>query len=373
MNFFNKMLIIKFILALILFLLVHLWIRQRSSYYEGQDKDYKYETCILTRIKDTAYLLPQWIEYHLYVGFDRIFISSDCSLNQDELFWANFYSHLGEITFYDLQEFNNCSDKSRKPKEYALIHDLYIKAKDVCKWITVIDVDEYISPVKNNIKYNKFIKSILSSHSTPIYRMPWYVMSTNGLETRPVNTFIIDAFKNGQFKIPWNGNRIIIKTFIQSVLTADWNSSHVPKLRKDIKHGLFNHFSYQKKSNSIYARPNEMTVISSNCLQPTSPLYIRHFMGLSWNDYVIIRQSRMLDSDGNLNPWKGRHMWLLMNFTETESCKFNSARINTMQSQQLSESIRSNVIEKLRRYQVSGVPKSLESMFSCWLNGLKLQ
>ena len=44
------------------------------------DRDrYKNKICLLTRVKNVAYLLPQWLEYHIASGVDHFYIVNDCS------------------------------------------------------------------------------------------------------------------------------------------------------------------------------------------------------------------------------------------------------------------------------------------------------
>ena len=38
-----------------------------------------YDICLLTRVKNVAYLLPQWFEFHIAFGVDHFFVVDDCS------------------------------------------------------------------------------------------------------------------------------------------------------------------------------------------------------------------------------------------------------------------------------------------------------
>ena len=46
---------------------------------------YKKKICLLTRVKNVAYLLPQWIEFHIASGVDHFYIVNDCSSDNDNL------------------------------------------------------------------------------------------------------------------------------------------------------------------------------------------------------------------------------------------------------------------------------------------------
>lgn len=54
--------------------------KKRTNVKPFYDRDrYKNKICLLTRVKNVAYLLPQWLEYHIASGVDHFYIVNDCS------------------------------------------------------------------------------------------------------------------------------------------------------------------------------------------------------------------------------------------------------------------------------------------------------
>lgn len=352
---------------------------------------YKHELCVLTRVKDISYLLPQWIEYHTNVGVDHIYIANDCSTdNGKTMFWTKFYAEHYLVTLYESQDFNNCT--YHVPNESVLFDFLFQKAKNACEWVTVIDADEYMVPTNSQESVQLFergtshaahklrlpLKQLihtLNKQSQPILRMPWYIMSTHGLEMRP-SGFITTAYTNGQYAQ-------IRKTLVKSEYVNHWIDSHAPQKYvwnlprvqgrkfKDYARSFVvtdNEFSAQKvrvsgsaaecvdyqqrrylrdvavlhahnstahmyphnSSSTTHHHQNRSHVpaTTSNtsivyctrtveCILPESPLSIYHYQALSWQDYESIRASRVLDSTGIQNGWgvNARALWLGFNYT----------------------------------------------------------
>lgn len=133
---------------------------------------YKHELCILTRVKDVSYLLPQWIEYHTNVGVDHIYIAD----NGKTMFWAQFYAKHHLVTLYESQDFNNCTQ--HVPKESVLFDFLFQKAQHTCEWVTVIDADEYMVPTNSQQLSATFIDSSATTTAADPVRLPLKQSST---------------------------------------------------------------------------------------------------------------------------------------------------------------------------------------------------
>jgi len=55
--------------------------------------EYDFDVCIISRVKNVAYLLPQWLEYHHLVGVDQFFIINDCSNDDGQVRSCNVPIH----------------------------------------------------------------------------------------------------------------------------------------------------------------------------------------------------------------------------------------------------------------------------------------
>ena len=178
-------LLASFIAALLIFresIQFHLQSIQRPNHL--------HDTCIMTRVKNGHHLLPQWIEYHFLSGIDHFFISNDCSEDPRTIYWLEQYEAMGIVNVSYNQSFNDC--RSNLPNEALHFSYLFGLAKASCRWIAVVDLDEYIFPTRRQ-KALSFIKEVLLHHEIPLVRMPWIYMSHMGYQTYPTQ-LIIDAY-----------------------------------------------------------------------------------------------------------------------------------------------------------------------------------
>ena len=219
------------------------------------------------------------------------------------------------------------------PNEGKLFNFLFQKSKPWCEWTAVIDADEYIFPSTDGDyeraiqkQPDSFLKSVLNEFIVyPIVRMPWYIMSSHGYERRP-HGLIAAKYIEGMFQ-----KLLKMKTIIRSRYVVSWTDSHHP-----LKFGWFSP-SIEGKPLREYNRPflvqpNEMT-LKKECLVPKSPLVIRHYRALSWEDFRSIRLNRTHTSFGGTNVWakNPRRKWLEFNFTSHHYSNHHkrSKRFNT--------------------------------------------
>ena len=132
------------------------------------------------------------------------------------------------------------------------------------------------------------------------------MLSTHGLERRS-RRLIMDSYTYGEFNMH-------IKTLIFAQMVVDWGFSHHPRQLieplLDIVIGNET-VNFDNFIRSHFARDFEMIVLKKrenesdmDCLIPQGPLFLRHFNMLSWNDFVSLRGSRAINSDGTLNHWR---------------------------------------------------------------------
>ena len=218
------------------------------------------------------------------------------------------------------------------PNEGKLFNFLFQKSKPRCDWTAVIDADEYIFPSTDaeyerimKRKPDSFLKAVLSTFIVnPILRMPWYIMSSHGYERRP-HGLITARYIDGMFQ-----KLLKMKTIIRSRYVVSWTDSHHP-----LKFGWFSP-SVEGKPLRDYNRPflvqpNEMTY-KNECSVPRSPLVIRHYRALSWEDFRSIRLNRTHTSFGGTNVWakNPRRKWLEFNFSSHHSIQHKkSKKFNT--------------------------------------------
>lgn len=251
-----------------------------SHYYDTLRKATQpskpYDICIVTRIRNIAYLLPQWIEYQKVIGVDHIYLADDCSTDYiDEhdttssatKFWGNYFAqdveddehdhhhrhhqhydgHDGQnqafVTFYpNLLHEGNCS--KHIPNDKLLVDRMVKDAEKSCHWIATTDIDEYfVIDLRDNYQqtskhakhssalldpqlFRKILPAMLQHYYLERYdqqliRMPWMVMGHASRETRSPD-LIIDTYEEGRW-LP------LIKTLAVQDYIKLWGGTHKPR------------------------------------------------------------------------------------------------------------------------------------------------
>ena len=282
-----------------------------ATYKVMGDRHEPYRLCIVSRFRNSNYLLPQWIQYHVFAGVDHFFLLDDCSApnaRREHFLDQCVANHIATVF---------PPDESKCANEQHSINYLFQHSKESCHWTMVIDADEYVFPT-NFGNANKSVLHFLShflneaSDYVDAIRMSAYTMSSNGLEKRPKG-LVIDNYVKGFFN-PSNGH---VKTLIKSDRVAEWRFSHHPtKLTTP---------SLGDSILRVHLSPEEM-ILSGNCSTPSSPFFLKHFQALSFEDYLMDRGSRTKNSDGQDNPLRlatnPRTEWeKIGNATESPECK----------------------------------------------------
>lgn len=314
---------------------------------------YSHELCILTRVKDISFILPQWLEFHQISGVNHIYIANDCSSGKDgTIYWSQFYQKLKFTTVFLNQSFNDCTGEHR-PKESLLFNYMFQKAKNSCKWITVIDPDEYMVSIDN--AENDLHQTIVNSQ-LPIIRMSWDVMSTHGHESHQTG-LLLDIYQDG--KLGRN-----LKTLIQSKYVAAWTDSHHPF--------KFNWFSpnvggmpLRDYSRPFFIQDYELKNDSSGCEVPKAGIILKHFQGLSWEDYQQIRASRKYDSAGLPNAWadQARLHWESFNITRNKCSRLAEAC-----TKHVAVKMKQTIREKLGKF-CGNEAEKINKHYNAWVSG----
>mmetsp|Transcript_5459 Transcript_5459/g.5622 ORF Transcript_5459/g.5622 Transcript_5459/m.5622 type:complete len:486 (-) Transcript_5459:298-1755(-) len=267
---------------------------------------YKFNACIMTRVQNIPYLIPEWIQYHYLIGFNHIYISDDCSTDNKTVPLLHHYHKTGLISFYPHLPFLNCS--YHVPDENSHFRYLSSIAKDQCKWLAMMDIDEFIFPTNTPFKIDFLPDILASSESQGLLRMLSYNIGSHGLEKRSEDC-IISTYYYGMLDVH-------IKTMALTEVVLDWGFTHHPVLFKqsfiESKNNIIRFFAYHP-----FHHPWETQTING-CVVPVSPIYIRHYKTLSWEDFQMIRvpRARTGGNDMNLYRINPRKEWLNYNWTE---------------------------------------------------------
>lgn len=289
----------------------------------------KPDVCIISRMNNIASLLPQWIDYHHYLGVQLFLIADDCSDDVDDesfevftypedadrrisrtLLWMRVYEELGIVKVYEKLPFNVCplhKNVDRKPKEPQLLTYLTQQAKEAgCKYISALDVDEYISSMHDLPQHGSFHKFFLDKLDIPYaIRMPWAMMSSEYRENKTYDKLMIDSFFTGFWDVSHH-----VKSFAHHSIIMEWENPHYPNYLRNVpgvdnrvldslqypfyleEEYFFNITANQtEKKNNWAPISNEFEDKSNktHCVLPTTPWFVRHYYLKSWEEYVYYR------------------------------------------------------------------------------------
>lgn len=265
-----------------------------SSIGQIVSKATKYGTCIITRVKNSAEWIPEWVEYHKMLEIDRIFVFDDCSTDDGATeAILKYYESLGMINAFFDPPMNPCDLYDRKPAEGPLLDSLFQLAKaQGCDWIGSIDVDEYINFIDESDARLGF-KSYLSRSLLPYVRLTWYIISGEGhIEKQPGLT--IETYKVGQMENQHS------KLFLRGQMSNVWNISHFPW---DVQPYLNCLFWDMRR---MISWGDDLETVSKNGIPmdlPKNRIQLRHYQYRSLDEYLRSRGANRFTSDNVDNPW----------------------------------------------------------------------
>jgi hypothetical protein len=108
-----------------------------------------YTLCIAAIFQNEAPYLKEWIEYHRSVGVEHFFLYNNNSTDDYLGILASFRSN-GCVTLVEwpsIQEANDWKNYSFTVQTGAY-NDAIARCRHVSKWLALIDIDEFIIPVK---------------------------------------------------------------------------------------------------------------------------------------------------------------------------------------------------------------------------------
>lgn len=255
----------------------------------------KHATCIITRIKIVAptFLcnLMELIEYHHLLGVSHLYIVDDCSPVVQELHDVlRYYRWRGIVTPFTNVQRPNHGCATQRPDERRLGHLMFQRhARHACTWVTYLDLDEYLT-AWNHTGFS--LERLLEQHgasAAPFYRLPWWNVGSDGLETRP-KALVIDSYKGGQLQPQHH------KTFAKSAECLDFNYTlHPQVLRPDEFLPVFN-MKRREYTERESIHPFEMRSMTFGPADsagtadvPATSSFIKHFMYMSWEEFRVQR------------------------------------------------------------------------------------
>jgi hypothetical protein len=178
----NAKYLIKRLLILLLDIIyitvIKITTKERSSKHKTE-KDSFFSICAI--FKDEEKFLKEWIEYHLSVGVDHFYLYNNLSTD-NYLSILKPYMDKGIVDLIDWQV--------PPPSQFSAYEDCFVKNREKTKWITFIDIDEYICPF-----YDLTVKEWVSKYEIyPSVLIYWKMFGTSGLMEHNENKLITEQY-----------------------------------------------------------------------------------------------------------------------------------------------------------------------------------
>lgn len=134
---FNNPVIKFFLIALIFPVVLVKWI----SFFKKpkEENEFRYEYAVTAIAKNEAPYIKEWVEYHAGIGFEKFYIYNNNSTD-------DIYEVLEPYIQSGLVEYTDYPGRKRQCFSY---NDSVEKHKHECRYMAVIDLDEFIVPFEN--------------------------------------------------------------------------------------------------------------------------------------------------------------------------------------------------------------------------------
>ncbi len=133
---------------------------------------FKYNLAIVAIMKNEGPYLAEWIEFHKLLGVEKFYLyDNDSTDKTQEILKPYIKSGLVDYTFFpgekmQLPAYNDCIEKHKMDT----------------RWLAVIDLDEFLVPVKYD-NMTDFLATIPENVAQII--IPWVIFGSNGHKNKP--------------------------------------------------------------------------------------------------------------------------------------------------------------------------------------------
>lgn len=129
--------------------------------------------------KDEGPYLKEWIEYHLLIGVDKIYLYNNFS-SDDYQSIIQPYIEDGKVEL---------TDWPVPAGQISAYEDCYAKIRDKTDWICFLDIDEFICP-KKELLISDWLHKFENKPSVVVY---WKMFGTSGKIERPGNELLTES------------------------------------------------------------------------------------------------------------------------------------------------------------------------------------
>lgn len=166
-------------------ILAHLFYTLLFLPYRKKTRDTKYYSSICAIFKDEAPYMREWIEYHLMIGFDHIYLYNNFSSD----------NYLEILQPYIDKEVVTLTEWPVQYGQISAYEDCAKRFRNESKWILFLDLDEFVCP-KDVTDIKIWLRRF---ERYPAVKMYWLMFGTNGIIKGDSNKLVIE-----QYTCSWN-------------------------------------------------------------------------------------------------------------------------------------------------------------------------
>lgn len=170
------------------------------SSIEAKEKPYYASICAI--FQNEAPYLREWIEYHLLLGFEHFYLYNN---NSDDGYQTVLEPYINR-GIVDLIEWPNDYVQDFDPVQKGAYNHCIKKNKSNTYWIAIIDIDEFIVPIRHS-KIRAFLEPYDKNKSIGSISMYWQFFGTSHLAKIPDGKLLIESLTlKADVSHAWNRN-----------------------------------------------------------------------------------------------------------------------------------------------------------------------
>ena len=149
------------------------------GHYSSKDPEtFKYKIALTAIIKNEGRYLNEWIDYHLLAGIEHFYLYNNGSTdNTTEVLRPYIERGIADVI-----------DFPGQVRQLPAYHASIRSHKNECKYMAVIDGDEFIRPIESGRSIYDIVESIISSANDKKVvgiQIPWRTFGSSGYAQMP--------------------------------------------------------------------------------------------------------------------------------------------------------------------------------------------
>ena len=184
---YNYLIIIILILVLVLIIIIiykYIYIPQKIESWKNIKR---YNIARMSIFKNEQFYMEEWLNHHISQGIEHIYLyCNDPNIEN--------YKYLSNLKYKNYITIINWIDKSNDGSltiQRQAYTDCVKKYSNYCQFLLMLDLDEFLIPIKNYLKVSDYIYSLKANwNSIKAFKIQRYDFGSNGHIKKPLGSVI---------------------------------------------------------------------------------------------------------------------------------------------------------------------------------------